>query len=164
MSLVINHASSIIGIDDRYHFVCKNGHECQVRRLLDDYFDRLGDHFENTESLHTITCCDDYPWRSGRIQLSHEIDGYIRSLNLPSDGNDAFVSIVNEPNRKPPSKQRRLPFTTGKDATLPRGSDWNRHLYPSNKSAKSNTSPPSPIKATRSQESDATSTIRNWNA
>ena len=50
-----------IGIEDRYHFVCKNAHESQVRRLLDEYFDRLTDYFETPESLHAVTGCDDYP-------------------------------------------------------------------------------------------------------
>ena len=50
-----------IGIDNRYHFVCKNEHECQVQRLIDDSFDCFGDHFDNTEHLHVVTDCDKSP-------------------------------------------------------------------------------------------------------
>ena len=61
-----------IGIDDRYHFVCKN----------------------------EVTGCNKYPWYFGKMQLSHRIDDYIRSLNLPTDENAVFMSIVNEPNHE----------------------------------------------------------------
>ena len=64
------------------------------------------------------------------MNLSHGIDDYIRSLNLPTDGTDNFVSIVTEPHREPPNKQRRIPITTGKDAKLPKGSDWDNPLFP----------------------------------
>ena len=150
------HTIAQIGVDDRYHFVCKNKHECQVRRLLDDYFDRLSDHFDDTKSLHDVTGCDAYPWRSGRMNISHGIDDYIRSLNLPTDGTDNFVSIVAKPNLEPPAKQRRLPLTTGKNAKLPKGSDWEQPLFPSNPSSKSKINTPS--KPSQSSASDATST------
>jgi len=146
-----------IGISNRYHFVCKAEHLNQVRRLLDEYFDGLSDFYETAEAVHAITGCDDPPWRSGRMNLTHGIDDYIRSLNLPSDGNDAFVSIVTEPHREPPSKQRRIPLTTGKDAKLPKGSDWDNPLFP--KPGQSSQSPPSTPKRTRrNTQSDATST------
>ena len=146
-----------IGISNRYHFVCKSERLNQVRRLLDEYFDRLTDFYETPEAVHAITGCDDPPWRSGRMNLTHGIDDYIRSLNLPSVGTDAFVSIVTEPHREPPSKQRRIPLTTGKDAKLPKGSDWDNPLFP--KPKQSSQSPPSTPKRTRrTTQSDATST------
>ena len=86
-----------IGISNRYHFVCKTDHLSQVRRLLDDYFDCIIEYYATPEAVHAITGCDDPPWRSGRMNLTHGIDNYIRSLNLPTDGTDAFVSIVTEP-------------------------------------------------------------------
>ena len=99
-----------IGIEDRYHFVCKNVHESQVQQLLDKYFDRLNNFFETTESLHEITGCDDYPWRSGCIQLSHGIDDYIQYLNLPSEGDGIFVSIVRIKGRGFRRRQRSFRF------------------------------------------------------
>ena len=71
------------------------------------------------------------------MNLSHGIDDYIRSLNLPTDGTDTFVSIVTEPHREPPNKQRRIPLTTGKDAKLPKGSDWDNPLFPKKNTAQS---------------------------
>ena len=67
------------------------------------------------------------------MNLSHGIDDYIRSLNLPTDGTDTFVSIVTEPHREPPNKQQRIPLTTGKDAKLPKGSEWDNPLFPQKK-------------------------------
>lgn len=87
-----------IGIDNHYHFVCKNDHESQVRRLLDEYCDSLNDYFTMPEEVRTKTNCDESPWWSGRMHRSHGINNYINSLNLPSDGTNIFVSIVNEPN------------------------------------------------------------------
>ena len=130
-----------IDIEDRYHFVCKNEHEGQVRRLLDKYFDRLSDFFETTKSLHEFTGCDDYSSQSGRMQLSHGIDNYIHSLNLPSEGDEVFKSIVKEPHVEPPLKQRQLHLVNGKAATLTRGSDWNKPHFPSNTSTNSTTAP-----------------------
>lgn len=49
-----------VGMDDRYHFVCKNEHEGQVRRLFDEYFDQLSNYFDSPESLHEITSCNGY--------------------------------------------------------------------------------------------------------
>ena len=122
-----------IGIDNRYHFVCKAEHERQVRRLLDEYFDSLTDFFTNPEAVQTITGCSDPPWRLGRLNITHEIDDYIKSLNLPTDGIDTFVSIVNEPHLEPPNKHRRIPLTTCKETKLPKGFDWDNPLFPTQK-------------------------------
>ena len=88
-----------IGVSNRYHFVCKSEHLNQVCRLLDEYFDGLTEFYETPEAVHSITGCDDPPWRSGQMNPTHGIDDYIRSINLPSDGTDAFVSIITEPHR-----------------------------------------------------------------
>ena len=112
-----------ICISNRYHFVCKTGHLSQVRILLDDYFNRLTEYFETLETVLSITGCDDPPWCSGKMNLTNGIDDYISNLNLPTNDTNAFVSIVTELHREPPSKQRRIPLTTCKDAKLPKGSD-----------------------------------------
>ena len=91
------------------------------------------------------------------MNLTHGIDDYISSLNLPTDGIDTFVSIVTEPHREPPSKQRRIPLTTGKDAKLPKGSDWDNSLFPKLKQLPQ-TPPSTPKRTRRNTQSDATST------
>ena len=63
------------------------------------------------------------------MNLSHGIDDYICSVNLPTDGTDTFVSIVTEPHRELPYEQRSIPLTIGKDAKLPKGSDWDTPLF-----------------------------------
>ena len=91
------------------------------------------------------------------MNLTGGIDIYTRILNLASDGTDAFVSIVTEPHRELPNKQRRIPITTGKDVKLPKGSDWDNPLFP--KPQKSSQSPPSTPKCTRrTTQIDVTST------
>ena len=129
----------------------------QVRRLLDEYFDGLINYYETPEAAYPITGCDDPPLHSCHMNLTYGIDDYIRSLNLPTHGTDAFVSILTEPHQEPPSKQRRIPLTTGKDTKLPKGSDWDNQLFP--KPKQSTQSPSSTPKITRrNTQSDATST------
>ena len=95
----------------RYHFVGKNEHKCELRRLLDKYFDRTSNHFDNPENLYTITACDKYPWHFGHMQLSHGINDHICSLIILTDGNNASVSIIKKPNHEPPSKQQHFFLT-----------------------------------------------------
>ena len=121
---------SQIGINNRYHFVYKTTHLNLVRRLIDESFDGLSEFYETREEVHSITGCYDPSWRSVRMTLTHGIDDYIRSLNLSTDGTDAFVFIVTEYHREPPNKQLRIPITTSKDAKLPKGSDWDNPLFP----------------------------------
>ena len=118
-----------IGISNRYHFVCKTKHLSQVRRLFDTYFDGLNVFYKYSEAIHSITGCDDPPWRSGRMIPTHGINDYIRSLNLPTEGTGVFVSTFTEPHQEPPSKPRRIPLTTVNDDELPKGSDWDNPLF-----------------------------------
>ena len=98
--------------------------ESQAKRLLDAYSDSLNTSFTTLEEVWTITGCDELPWWSGCMHLSHGINDYIKSLNLSSGRTNTFASIINKPNYQPPTKQRRIILTTGKFTRLPKGSDW----------------------------------------
>lgn len=108
--LVINNESYVksitqIGINNQCHFVCKTEYESQVWRLLDEYFDSLSEFFDISKTLSAITRYDEPPWRSGCIQLSHRIEDYVKSLNLPYDGKHMFVFVNNKPNHQAPTEQ-----------------------------------------------------------
>ena len=79
------------------------------------------------------------------MNITHGIDDYMKSLNLPTYGIDTFVSIVNEPHLAPPNKHRCIPLTTCKETKLPKGSDWDNPLFHKQKNTPSSPEEPKKI-------------------